>query len=155
MKFNCLIDILEEKEYIETFSEIANSYWNEHPVFNIKTEYKEVCDKIVEVLKKTCDLVVYSVYLAGNGMWCIEYMTLEDIVDIQRKIRYGQTSAFWHRYGNFVKIENALKDEYRFEKISENKYKIINLERERKEREEAEAKARKRQEVRDFIRSLP
>lgn len=153
MKFNCLIDILEEKEYITPLSEIANDYWNKRPIFTIKTEYKEVYDKIVEVLKKTCDLIIYGVH-QSNNVYYVRYMTLEDIVDTQRKIGYNSAPIFWQKYNNLAKIRNALKDEYRFERYK-YEYKIINLERERKEREEAEAKARKEQEVRDFIKSLP
>jgi len=155
MKFKCLIDILEEKEYIENFSDTTNDDWNECPIFLIETKYKDVFDKITEVLNKTCNLIIYCAYLSTNKIYRVQYMRLEDIIDVQREIRYTSAPPFWYQYNNLIKIANALKDEYRFEKVDKYNYKIIDLEKERKEREKAEAKARKEQEVRDFINSLP
>lgn len=157
MEFKCLIDILKDKKYVEDYGWDIGSFSEELSIRQINTKFVEVRDKMIEILEKTNDLIIYGSWQQCNGEYSVQYVKLENVINDLRKRKYQQAPHFYYYYENNIhKIMNAVENEFRFEYKAENDtYKIIDIEKEKFKIEKEKEAKRKHQEVRDFINSLP
>lgn len=152
MKFECLINLLEEKGLVEIK---RREYDNICISINIYSEYREVLDKIIDNLPK------YVEYLDDGDN--ITIMSMQDVYDWVKQYmqRKGEPIIYLNLVAHFVYEERELFKTivkniddfaYEYQPWISKEVKITDIEWLNRIKQEEE---KKHQEVVDFLNSLP